>query len=294
VFQSPPAPMTLFYTDYSIRSAIFALNSSGFFSRTITNNDLPPNSPYKLSTNDFYFRLFVPGLAGYPNMNITVGTLLKQYSITITPKGIKVEPEVFLNFNLINTTKQHPGWVLLFDIAGNLNLSTTINKNTIQVSSAFSDWNSNTTLISTSVGNLSASAIGNLLQTLIQILLKLPTENVTVISGFTVSQTAPLFYTEFGGISTQISYATAPALQCGDGITKCALRNTCCKWNKGWGCCTLPSASCCSDTGCCPQGSVCDGGECYSVASGVRLSSAFHSNSSSSSTHSNMLQTNKE
>jgi hypothetical protein len=44
VFTSPPNQLTIGFTDYLIRTAIWALDQDGDFNQTITNSDLPPVS----------------------------------------------------------------------------------------------------------------------------------------------------------------------------------------------------------------------------------------------------------
>lgn len=64
------------------------MSENGEFNMTITPNEVPPLSPVKLSTNNLFFTESVPGLAEFPNMNITVKTSLANISqIVITPTG---------------------------------------------------------------------------------------------------------------------------------------------------------------------------------------------------------------
>ncbi len=48
-------------------------------------------------------------------------------------------------------------------------------------------------------------------------------------------------------------------IPCPDGKSACPDKDTCCRTAKGYGCCPLPNAVCCSDmTHCCPEGKTCD------------------------------------
>jgi len=69
-------------------------------------------------------------------------------------------------------------------------------------------------------------------------------------------------YTEgvgYGVVGTTLEYnVDVPVVTCSESSNVCPEANTCC----GWGCCTLPSASCCPEAGCCPEGSECVEGGC--------------------------------
>lgn len=68
---------------------------------------------------------------------------------------------------------------------------------------------------------------------------------------------------QFIVVSVLLCLAIVPAqsaVQCPDAITECPDQNTCCLMsNNKYGCCPLPSATCCSDhEHCCPFGFNCD------------------------------------
>ncbi|KJE89663.1 grn protein [Capsaspora owczarzaki ATCC 30864] len=59
---------------------------------------------------------------------------------------------------------------------------------------------------------------------------------------------------------TLLAAVGAVSALCPDGITSCPSSSTCCVTASGWyGCCPLPSATCCADhVHCCPNGYICN------------------------------------
>lgn len=59
---------------------VWALNINGDFNTTITNSDLPPDSPIQLTTSDIFFQQAVPDIKHYPDMDINIITSLYKLS----------------------------------------------------------------------------------------------------------------------------------------------------------------------------------------------------------------------
>jgi len=264
VFNSPQGQLDIIYTDYMPRTAVWALNQNGDFNQTITGKDVPADSPIQLTTSDAFFLGAVPGLASFPNMNISIGTsFLNTSGVVITSSGTNIMSTVSLVFNLYNATCKHLGWELTADV-GFLVVSTdAIANGDIQITSTLSGWQSDVYVDKTYVGPVSADYFDDAIQLLAAIIPPPPDITVPTPAGFTVS--SPFFTTDnadYADIGSSVQYtAPVPQIQCPGGTHSCPEQNTCCQWGGTWGCCIVPNGVCCP-AGCCLQGEVCEDGGC--------------------------------
>jgi len=158
VFSSPSNQLNFIFTEYMIRTAIWALDSDGYFNQTITNSMLPKNSPIHLSTDDTAMQQAVPGVKAYPGCLINVDiSLVNTSSVTITgTPGIILGNTILAKFILTNSTFQKFGWSLIVDINVQATLSTVFNatEGEIQLNTALSNWQIGVDLDDSNVGSV--------------------------------------------------------------------------------------------------------------------------------------------
>jgi hypothetical protein len=142
LFASPPSPINLVFSNFMIESGIWATNLLNYYNITITDNDLPADSPIHLNvtfffltlcflciffcslttttinqTNDKFFLTAVPGLKKYPDMGLAVSTgLLNVSNVDIKATGIQFVNYIELIFTLLtaNGTQEAVSISLLF------------------------------------------------------------------------------------------------------------------------------------------------------------------------------------
>jgi len=280
IFTSPQNQLSVTYTNYFLQCLIWAMGQNGELKTTYTNDDLAPDSAVHLVTTDPTLLKAIPGLASYPNMQIVADIDIdKQISETITTAGFTLANQFAIQFSLYNATTKHAGWVLQLQFTFDLTYTSKItgtgvdSLQMIYFTSAFGGFVINTTVISSSVGAVSAPAFNQIIANLAGGFsgsgFLVPVPAVGALLGGS-SQTFSAGYGEW--LST-MQYYLPPAqeLVCPGGTKICPLDTTCCQWPTGMGCCVLPSATCCATGGCCPHGSSCGKGECISF-DGVRVS----------------------
>jgi len=242
-----------------IRTGIWTLDLDNYFDLTITNNEIPPSSPFHLTTDDAFFKQSVPGLKQFPNMNITVTTsLVNISSVDISAaNGITIVNTINTVFNLVNDTFSHDGWTLLVDVGMVVSASVSMNGNNISVQLTPGDYQTGVQVVSSDVGPVSAKDLDYLVQLAVALIPALQPITIPTPSYFTVSSPFLIINDGYGDIGCSVQYSTAvPSVSC-SATQVCPVDNTCCQWNGTWGCCTLPQASCCSPVGCCYQGTQC-------------------------------------
>jgi len=130
----------------------------------------------------------------------------------------------------------------------------------ISINVSASNWTSYVTVTKSWLGPVLTSGVSFLMEAIFSNIVY-PIESLNVPAGLTISNLQNQFFKNYNVISFDALYKSPPFLTCPDN-SECAIGNTCCLWGNSYGCCTLPSAECCS-TGCCLQGCECDGDECY-------------------------------
>jgi len=264
VFASPSSQFEIVFTDYLIKTAVWAMNILGQFNKTITNSDLPSNSPVHLLTNDPTMQSAVPGVKAYPNCDINVQVSLYNISsvdITGNP-GIILSNAISADFFITNSTFNMYAWTLIVgvDVTDTMSASFNSTINEIQIDNALSGWEVDVQLLDSAVGSVSTGFF----KFVITVVLssggfEVPSVPIPPPTDFNVGTPA---YTEgvgYGFVGTTLEYnVDVPVVTCSESADVCPEGNTCC----GWGCCTLPSASCCPEAGCCPEGSECVEGGC--------------------------------
>jgi len=264
VFTSPANQLDFIFTDFMVRTAVWAMDENGDFNMTITNADLPSNSPFHLKTSDPFFQAAVPALKHYPNMMINVVTSLYNVSnIDITTAGITGDNSFLCEFDLVNSTNDIYGWTLLVDISVLITATVGMNGPNISVTSTLSNWKSGVTVLKSNMGDISVTDFDDLVELAISQFPPPPAFDIPTPSSYVIiSSPSITFNNGYGDIGADAQYAiTPPTNQCGGTAQYCPEANTCCQWTNGWGCCTLPNAVCC-DVGCCFQGSQCVNGGC--------------------------------
>eukprot|EP01102_Stenamoeba_stenopodia_P011904 TRINITY_DN3694_c0_g1_i1.p1 TRINITY_DN3694_c0_g1~~TRINITY_DN3694_c0_g1_i1.p1 ORF type:complete len:203 (-),score=32.25 TRINITY_DN3694_c0_g1_i1:129-737(-) len=200
-------------------------------------------------------------------MNISVGISLYNVSdVNILPGASAVKNTFLASFNLFNASYQHSGWDFLVDLDFNVQFTVDlVSSNLVQVSTNVTDWVSSVALLSSQVGTVNTFIFADAIKYfLTSNAPKVPSFSIPAPSTVVVQDPFLFSYNQFFEVSSTINYAgSVPSQQCGQSSQVCPEQNTCCQWAEGWGCCTLPGASCCK-RGCCPNGYSCDGGECVS------------------------------
>jgi len=266
VFLSPSGEFEVVYTDYLLLSAIWAENLLGTFNRTVDYHDIPSNSPIQLTTDNSFFLQSIPGLTKFPHMNITAQTWLATLpSIQTSTAGVVANVPLRCHFTLANSTYSHEGFIVDLAIGFVATITSSMpNGNSIQVTPTLKNYTVVTTQVASAVGSISTALWNAFLSYALNSLSpQVPGETIVIPSEFTASGVFDNLETKYGLFGTSsISYAVkVPQVVCSS-TRSCSVGNTCCNWGGQWGCCTAPSANCCSQ-GCCLKGSSCCGqGEC--------------------------------
>jgi len=263
-FSSPSGQITSYFTDYLIRSAIWALDLNSEFDQTITDSELPADSPIHLTTNDKFFKMAVPELEGLPNMEITVQTTLTNISsVDISATGATVVNTFTCVFSLSNSTYSHTGFTLYVDVKVEVDLTVAMNGSNLGITPSFSNWKAIAQLVSSTVGSVNTVLLGDIIGLALgDISPQFNAFSIPPPTDFTISSPVFAFETGYGSIGANFQYtASVPSVACTDGSV-CAETNTCCNWTAGYGCCTYPSANCCPGAGCCPDVYFCCGDYC--------------------------------
>eukprot|EP01116_Phalansterium_solitarium_P014305 TRINITY_DN3189_c0_g1_i5.p1 TRINITY_DN3189_c0_g1~~TRINITY_DN3189_c0_g1_i5.p1 ORF type:complete len:336 (+),score=91.47 TRINITY_DN3189_c0_g1_i5:1095-2102(+) len=155
VFQSPANGIDFLVTPYLLRTAIWALDQDGKFNIKVTPADVPPNSPVKLNTDSPAFKAAVPGLAAYPNMNITIGlSLVNASDVEMSPKGTEFVNTFNAVFTLVNATLTQPGFTILADVNFDVNVTPAVSSQSISLEAKTGDFASSIQLVSSSLGTV--------------------------------------------------------------------------------------------------------------------------------------------
>lgn len=226
IFNSPASQLTVIYTDYLLRTAIWAMDLEGEFNKTITNADLPSTSPVHLTTNDPAIQGAVPAVAQYPNMDITVYTSLDSissvdissssgtnYNVKYTfynRLGVGFGNTILAKFVLSNSTYSHDGWTLLLDIGFNAKMTTNFNTtlNEIVISSSLGNWQVNVSVVDSALGTVNPMVF----QGFIQLALSFDPPNVPQIpiptpADWSVSSPSISVGDGYGWIGSTLTYA---------------------------------------------------------------------------------------
>jgi len=264
VFSSPANQLDFIFTDFMIQTAVWAMNENGDFNMTITNADLPNNSPFHLKTSDPFFLAAVPELKHYPNMDINVVTSLYNLSnVDISTSGITLGNSIVCQFDLVNSSSDIYGWTLLLDLSVLATASVAMDGPNISVTTSLSNWKSNVVVLKSNMGDISTADFEDLVTLALSQLPPPPAFAIPTPASYVVISSPSITFNDgYGDIGADAQYAIQPpATQCPGSSQYCPEENTCCQWAEGWGCCTLPNAVCCQ-VGCCFQGSQCVNGGC--------------------------------
>lgn len=219
VFQSPSGQFEVIYTDFLLLSAAWAENLLGAFNRTIDNSDVPSNSPVHLTTNDAFFTESVPGLAAYPNMNITVTTsLVTLPTIQTSSGGIIGNVPIRCHFSLINSTYSHDGFIVDLAIGFIGTVVTSMpDASTIRVNSTIGKYTVIATQIATAVGPITTTLWDALLSYALSFISpQIPPESFSIPTEFSASGVFDSLGSQYGIFGTSsFSYAVkVPQVPC--------------------------------------------------------------------------------
>eukprot|EP00029_Vermamoeba_vermiformis_P007817 TRINITY_DN3489_c0_g2_i1.p1 TRINITY_DN3489_c0_g2~~TRINITY_DN3489_c0_g2_i1.p1 ORF type:complete len:552 (+),score=115.27 TRINITY_DN3489_c0_g2_i1:31-1656(+) len=264
IFTSP-SPLQIVVTQDLVDDLFFAIATDPLYVYTITNQNLPADSPVVLNTNSFFWQSVAPGLAQYPNTNMSVSLKLASKSAALFEGGgpIFAQLSIYATFNLLSGSTSKPAFTLEIDVYPNILLSVKMmGANSLFVNTTITTWGSpNVTVLSSTVGSVSTFAFSFAMSGILA-LIPSPSFNLPVPPEFAMSDPTLTYGIGYLVLGANVQYLTAiNSITCADGIKKCPLQNTCCKWGSSYGCCTLPNANCC-DSGCCGQFYQCVNGGC--------------------------------
>jgi hypothetical protein len=265
VFSTNPSPMQIIITQDLVDDLLYSIATDPQYVYSITNQNLPADSPVALNTNSFFWQSVAPGLAQYPNTNMSVALKLASKSAVLLEGGGPVfgQISIYATFNLISGSTLKPAFTLEIDVYPTAMLYVKmIGTNTLFVNSTITSWGSpNVTVLSSSVGSVSTFAFSFAMSGILA-LVPSPTFNLPIPPEFSMSDPTLTYGVGYLLLGANVQYLTPiNSITCPDGIKKCPLQNTCCKWGSSYGCCTLPNANCC-DSGCCGQFYQCANGGC--------------------------------
>jgi len=271
-FNSLSEMLGIYVTPYFFQTALWALATTGTFSVTISEADIPASSPVQFKTSGF-FKEAVPGLSAYPNMYLQVtNTLTIGGDVTIdSTNGVEVSGVTFNQvWQIYNSTTTIPGWTLQALFEGDATVTAEVVSGEVLLFLQLMSDSANVTVVSSNVGTVSAPDFVQLFSLVSAILPKfnftvpLPTE-------FTVGSVALQECDGFISLDAVFTYIVPSNDSFACGSYTCAAGNQCCG---GSFCCADAGGTCCS-TYCCPQGLLCGDSDC-----------AFPSSSSTSTTSS--------
>eukprot|EP01114_Cavostelium_apophysatum_P010733 TRINITY_DN2483_c0_g1_i1.p1 TRINITY_DN2483_c0_g1~~TRINITY_DN2483_c0_g1_i1.p1 ORF type:complete len:555 (-),score=106.50 TRINITY_DN2483_c0_g1_i1:35-1633(-) len=258
-FENPKGQIDFLVTEYALQTAIWAMDMNGEFNRTISNDDVPVDSPIHLTTTDSFFRQAVPELANLPTMGIQIITSLANISdVSLTTAGIVTYNTLYLDFVLVNVTGVYPGWKMFVDLQATATPEIGMSGPNISVAVTFGSYKINCVVLQSYVGAVSATDFDFVVQVALGTVSGGMNVTIPAPSYFTLSSPFLLVNNGFIDIGSYIQYSTSPVVEtCPGGDHACPTQNTCCQWNGSYGCCVIPNAVCCPD-GCCAPGTQCN------------------------------------
>jgi LBP / BPI / CETP family, C-terminal domain len=254
-------------TNYVVETAMTSAWKAGYFHQLITAADVPADSPIKLSTNDAFWKMAVPGLAKWPNMNISVSTGVPSglpeslFASKFDAAGIVVNFTIDANFSLVNTTKKHAGFSLQFKIGvlAKLAAKDDAKGRSIQLTPSYASWDIQSKELSSAVGPVVEKDVNTLL--LLAVGVAAPKKPVSLPwpADFDLNGASLAYNLGYADLSVAPTYnKNIPHTACGP-TERCAATLTCCKYTGNDDeCCVFSGATCCSNF-CCPQGWQCCG-----------------------------------
>jgi lipopolysaccharide-binding protein len=162
--QPVPQMLQVILTDYPFASAAFAYYTTGKLHFTLNNNNLPPNFPVKLNTNDWQFLL--PGLyKAYPNTPMQLDIFAAQPpSVSIGQSGMNVTTVS----NLVISVTKGPQVIPCITIAVVVAASATVHLNSTTLIPVVSYGGSNLSLKNSTVGPVDLSVLNGLINLVLQ------------------------------------------------------------------------------------------------------------------------------
>jgi len=200
--QWPNQDIDIVITEYFFQSLTWSLAGLKFFDKTITSSEVPSSSPVQLNTADQFFQQVVPGLTQFPHMDLTVTTTLVSVSIpTIDTAGLHVDgTNITMEFSLSNSSYSHAGWTLsvVFNVDMWVNATIPAAGNTIMFNSSITNFTAEVEVVSSAVGNVTASGFATLFQ-LLESVVKAPGFVMKLPSSFTASNPSLTFFSQYIG-----------------------------------------------------------------------------------------------